>query len=32
LDDSGAKKLRKFETGAKCTKFLKFMSIIDHLR
>ena len=26
------KKLWKFGTGAKCTKFLKFMSIIDYLR
>ena len=31
FDDSVAKKLQKFRTGAKCTKFLKFMSIIDNL-
>ena len=26
------KKIQKLVTGAKCTKFLKFMSIIDNLR
>ena len=32
LDDSGAKKLQKFRTGTKCTKFLRLMSIIGYLR
>ena len=32
LNDSGAKKLQKFGMSAKCTKLLKFMSIIDNLR
>ena len=32
LEDSGVQKLQKIRTGADCTKFLKCISIIRHLR